>query len=75
MLSPTLVVQTTNQDVKKLGLEKFQEWALSFRSKPELSYVNDVYVSMQHEGTLSLAISSLDPSCSMIADLHLLMAV
>jgi hypothetical protein len=38
--------------VKRVGLDLFQQWALAFQSKPELSYVSDVYRGMKSEGEL-----------------------
>jgi hypothetical protein len=33
-----------------MGLDLFQQWAIAFRSKPELSYLPTVYSSLKLEG-------------------------
>lgn len=43
-------MQSTNAEVKRVGLDLFQQWALAFESKPELNYVCDVYRGMKNEG-------------------------
>ncbi|CED83781.1 Membrane trafficking and cell signaling protein HRS, contains VHS and FYVE domains [Phaffia rhodozyma] len=49
-LVSVLRIQTVNHEVKKIGLDFFQQWALAFQSKPELSYVYEVYKSMKQDG-------------------------
>ncbi|KAL7414353.1 hypothetical protein BDY24DRAFT_339617, partial [Mrakia frigida] len=49
-LASILKLQSTNAEVKRVGLDLFQQWALAFQSKPELSYVCEVYRGMKDEG-------------------------
>ena len=43
-------MQSTNPEVKRVGLDLFQQWALAFQAKPELSYLPEVYRNMKDEG-------------------------
>ena len=54
MSLPSLVPKSTNAEVKRVGLDLFQQWALAFQSKPELNYVCEVYRGMKDEGTFAL---------------------
>lgn len=42
--------QTTNHDVKSLGLDLFQQWALTYTTKDELTYLVESYHSLKHSG-------------------------
>ncbi|KAI0668614.1 ubiquitin binding protein [Trametes maxima] len=45
-----LKVPTLNHDVKNKILRFIQDWAVAFESKPSLSYVGEVYRTLQREG-------------------------
>ncbi|KAI0825330.1 hypothetical protein BC628DRAFT_1374595 [Trametes gibbosa] len=45
-----LKIPALNHDVKNKILRYIQDWALAFEGKPSLSYVGEVYKSLQREG-------------------------
>ncbi|KAH9850576.1 ubiquitin binding protein [Lenzites betulinus] len=45
-----LKIPALNHDVKHKILRYIQDWALAFEGKPSLSYVGEVYKSLQREG-------------------------
>ena len=49
-----LKMPALNHDVKNKILRYVQDWATAFEGKPSLSYVGDVYRTLQREGTYSL---------------------
>ncbi|GBE78601.1 Vacuolar protein sorting-associated protein [Sparassis crispa] len=45
-----LKIPALNMDVKNKILRLIQNWAVAFEGKPSLSYVGEVYKTLQHEG-------------------------
>ncbi len=43
-------MQTTSPEVKQMALKFFQQWALAFESKKELSFFVDVYHELKNSG-------------------------
>ncbi|WVQ99978.1 hypothetical protein IAU59_007121 [Kwoniella sp. CBS 9459] len=51
-LSGLIKAQGTNAEVKTMLLKTFQQWALAFQSKKELSFFVDVYNELKNSGTV-----------------------
>ena len=49
-LASILKMPTLNHDVKNKILRYVQDWATAFEGKPSLSYVGEVYRTLQREG-------------------------
>ncbi|OCF42696.1 vacuolar protein sorting-associated protein 27 [Kwoniella heveanensis CBS 569] len=49
-LSGLIKAQGTNAEVKTMLLKTFQQWALAFQSKKELSFLVDVYNELKNSG-------------------------
>lgn len=47
--------QITNPEVKEMALRYFQQWALAFESKKELSFFVEVYNELKNSGAWHVA--------------------
>lgn len=47
--------QSANADVKQMALRLFQQWALAFQSKRELSFLVDVYNELKNSGKSTIS--------------------
>lgn len=56
-----LKIPALNHDVKNKILHLVQNWSIAFEGRHNLSYVGEIYKTLQHEGTLrtSLRINPL----------------
>jgi growth factor-regulated tyrosine kinase substrate len=55
--------QITNPEVKEMALRYFQQWALAFESKKELSFFVDVYNELKNSGAWRVA---SPPPCTLL---------
>lgn len=49
-----LKIPVLNQDVKNNILRLIQNWSVAFEGKPSLSYVSQVYRTLNNEGACTL---------------------
>jgi growth factor-regulated tyrosine kinase substrate len=45
-----IIMQLTVAEVKQMGLKLFQQWAIAFKSKPSLDYLNQAYNELKLSG-------------------------